>query len=463
LTCQSPDYPPCRRLSTHVLHQTSYLGCPLVEYARCHQLTPNINLLQTTVRHFIVLELPSTNLNTAYVHMLCYIQAGPVKSFTYYLWMWLYDKHLKPSHVILPQTRITWLSYQQLSPHHRQWWHHEWVKTSPALATSKHTRIPFASVRNLATHDFDSPIHTIVLRTWLPVPLRHACEFELNSRLLRAPRIAARLPHVSLLPSMQMPSLCRTPPATSRLLDNNTSDKNPRTCWLRITGNDRIMNESKLRQHLQLPNTHASLLPRLETLPHTTLTPRSTRQLCVPDFLCLVATHVSPNWTHIYCELHELLQGILTSACCPLCRCRRFAALLQPQVDSSTTTPPTRTLAYVDSQSTHCDRSRNHAPTRAKSTPHQPHSEQHFVDESPSNLQVIFCAASRSNLTIGHDTNCKCVQRLTAQPAIPTSRRPLGLRSTRANNWGPGASQWSMDDRSSVMSDWQRVLDWLLA
>jgi hypothetical protein len=30
-------------------------------------------------------------------------------------------------------------------------------------------------------------------------------------------------------------------------------------------------------------------------------------------------------------------------------------------------------------------------------------------------------------------------------------------------SWGPGASQWSMDDRSSVMSDWQRVLDWLLA
>jgi hypothetical protein len=29
--------------------------------------------------------------------------------------------------------------------------------------------------------------------------------------------------------------------------------------------------------------------------------------------------------------------------------------------------------------------------------------------------------------------------------------------------WGPGASQWSMDDRSSVMSDWQRTLDWLLA
>jgi hypothetical protein len=29
--------------------------------------------------------------------------------------------------------------------------------------------------------------------------------------------------------------------------------------------------------------------------------------------------------------------------------------------------------------------------------------------------------------------------------------------------WGPGASQWSMDDRSSVMSDGQRVLDWLLA
>jgi hypothetical protein len=28
---------------------------------------------------------------------------------------------------------------------------------------------------------------------------------------------------------------------------------------------------------------------------------------------------------------------------------------------------------------------------------------------------------------------------------------------------GPGASQWSMDDRSLVMSDWQRVLDWLLA
>jgi hypothetical protein len=26
-------------------------------------------------------------------------------------------------------------------------------------------------------------------------------------------------------------------------------------------------------------------------------------------------------------------------------------------------------------------------------------------------------------------------------------------------DWGPGASQWSMDDRSSVMSDWQRVLD----
>jgi hypothetical protein len=30
-------------------------------------------------------------------------------------------------------------------------------------------------------------------------------------------------------------------------------------------------------------------------------------------------------------------------------------------------------------------------------------------------------------------------------------------------HWGPGASQWSMDDRSSVMSDWQRVLDRLLA
>jgi hypothetical protein len=29
--------------------------------------------------------------------------------------------------------------------------------------------------------------------------------------------------------------------------------------------------------------------------------------------------------------------------------------------------------------------------------------------------------------------------------------------------WGPGASRWSMDDRSLVMSDWQRVLDWLLA
>jgi hypothetical protein len=28
--------------------------------------------------------------------------------------------------------------------------------------------------------------------------------------------------------------------------------------------------------------------------------------------------------------------------------------------------------------------------------------------------------------------------------------------------WGLGASQWSMDDRSLVMSDWQRVLDWLL-
>jgi hypothetical protein len=26
--------------------------------------------------------------------------------------------------------------------------------------------------------------------------------------------------------------------------------------------------------------------------------------------------------------------------------------------------------------------------------------------------------------------------------------------------WGPGASRWSMDDHSSVMSDWQRVLDW---
>jgi hypothetical protein len=30
-------------------------------------------------------------------------------------------------------------------------------------------------------------------------------------------------------------------------------------------------------------------------------------------------------------------------------------------------------------------------------------------------------------------------------------------------DWGPGASQWSVDDRSLVMSDWQRVLDWLLA
>jgi hypothetical protein len=30
-------------------------------------------------------------------------------------------------------------------------------------------------------------------------------------------------------------------------------------------------------------------------------------------------------------------------------------------------------------------------------------------------------------------------------------------------NCGPGASQWSMDDRSLVMSDWQRVLNWLLA
>jgi hypothetical protein len=29
--------------------------------------------------------------------------------------------------------------------------------------------------------------------------------------------------------------------------------------------------------------------------------------------------------------------------------------------------------------------------------------------------------------------------------------------------WGPRASRWSVDDRSSVMSDWQRVLDWLLA
>jgi hypothetical protein len=31
-----------------------------------------------------------------------------------------------------------------------------------------------------------------------------------------------------------------------------------------------------------------------------------------------------------------------------------------------------------------------------------------------------------------------------------------------ASFWGTGASRWSMDDRSSVMSDWQRVLDWLL-
>jgi hypothetical protein len=29
--------------------------------------------------------------------------------------------------------------------------------------------------------------------------------------------------------------------------------------------------------------------------------------------------------------------------------------------------------------------------------------------------------------------------------------------------WGPGASRWLVDDRSSVISDWQRVLDWLLA
>jgi hypothetical protein len=36
-------------------------------------------------------------------------------------------------------------------------------------------------------------------------------------------------------------------------------------------------------------------------------------------------------------------------------------------------------------------------------------------------------------------------------------------QSTMCRAWGPGASQWSVDDRSLVMSDWQRVLDWLLA
>jgi hypothetical protein len=45
------------------------------------------------------------------------------------------------------------------------------------------------------------------------------------------------------------------------------------------------------------------------------------------------------------------------------------------------------------------------------------------------------------------------------------SRRPpvVGAGGAEQGIWGPGASQWSMDDRSSVMSDWQRVLDWLLA
>jgi hypothetical protein len=45
-------------------------------------------------------------------------------------------------------------------------------------------------------------------------------------------------------------------------------------------------------------------------------------------------------------------------------------------------------------------------------------------------------------------------------PRTPSRSRGGAGRTTR---WGPGASRWSMDDRSSVMSDWQRVLDWLLA
>jgi hypothetical protein len=49
------------------------------------------------------------------------------------------------------------------------------------------------------------------------------------------------------------------------------------------------------------------------------------------------------------------------------------------------------------------------------------------------------------------------------QPNNPNWAEFNRFKEDLANVWGPGASQWSMDDRSSVMSDWQRLLDWLLA
>jgi hypothetical protein len=48
------------------------------------------------------------------------------------------------------------------------------------------------------------------------------------------------------------------------------------------------------------------------------------------------------------------------------------------------------------------------------------------------------------------------------EPAA-SGQEPTWIRPLRPSLWGPGVSRWSVVDRSSVMSDWQRVLDWLLS